>query len=259
MRSIGPPQKEQQMNRFFADKKNITGDGILIDDALDIHHITRVLRLKEGSFFEVFDSEEWEYKVELISVSPKELKTKILDKSKASREPETRITLFQGIPKGGKPETIIRESVELGVKGIVPVVTARTDFYDKRKSGAKTERFRKVAEEAAKQCRRVVIPEVSKEIFFADMINIFNAGNFDTVIFAYENEENRTIKTALRNREVKPGSVALVIGPEGGFSEEEAEALTKAGAVSVSLGKTVLRTETAGPAAIAMIMYELEL
>jgi len=241
------------MNRFFAGKENIFADEIVINKAEDVHHIKNVLRLKKGSAFIVFDSEEWEYEVELSSVRQSEIRARIIDKNRSFREPEIKITLFQGVPKHGKMETIIQKSVELGVSHIVPVFTARSIG----KTGVKHERLQKVAEEAVKQCRRAFVPSVSKEIRFLDMIDLL--GDFETVIFAYENEENRSIKSALKTFETKPLSLALVIGPEGGFSEEEAEALAGAGASAVSLGRMILRTETAGPAAIAMIMYELEL
>ena len=241
--------------RFFTQKENIRAGEIIIDDAPDIHHITHVLRLKEGALFTVFDSDGWEYEVELLSASKKEARVKILDKMKNSREPDIRVTLFQGIPKQGKMENIIQKSVELGAGCIVPVVTSRVIG----KPVGKTERWQKVAEEAVKQCRRAAIPPVTKEIAFSEMTDMLCSGTYDAAVFAYENEENRSLKDALRNFSEKPRSLAVVIGPEGGFSEAEARALAAAGAESVSLGKTILRTETAGPAAVAMVMYEMEM
>jgi 16S rRNA (uracil1498-N3)-methyltransferase len=121
----------------------------------------------------------------------------------------------------------------------------------------KIDRWQKIADEAVKQCKRGIIPRIQRETTFQEMLN--DIVKYDLIIFPYENEENRTIKDFLRNLAEKPKKAAVVIGPEGGFSDQEAEALKKIGARSVSLGKTILRTETAGMAAIAMTMYELEL
>jgi len=256
---IGPLQKERNMNRFFVNKENILGGEIIINDREDIHHITKVLRLKKGELCDISDSETWEYRTEIICFSEKEIRAKILDKQKFSSEPKLKITLFQGIPKQGKMESIIQKSVELGVYSVVPVFTVRTVVSRNENFAKKIDRWQKVSGEAVKQCRRGIIPKVEKEMSFSDMINIFNDKNFDMVLFPYENEETHSIKTALRNLKEKPQALAVIIGPEGGFSDEEAQALTMAGACSVSLGKTTLRTETAAAAAIAMTMYELEL
>ena len=247
------------MARFFVGKENIIADEIVIDNREDIHHIANVLRLKEGAVFDVSDSLEWEYRVKLISVSEKMAWSKILDKQRFSAEPNLKVTLFQSIPKQGKMESIIQKSVELGVSSVIPVFTARTVILHSDNFIKKIERWQKVASEAVKQCRRGVVPKVEKEISFSDMISMFDSRKFDAVLFPYENEEGYTIKDALRNLREKPQTLAVVIGPEGGFTDEEASGLKGVGADSVSLGKTVLRTETAGPATIAMVMYELEL
>ena len=257
------------MNRFFVDQKNVMDGEILITDREDIHHITKVLRLKEGDVCDISDSAEWEYSVELTSISKDEVRTKILDKQKFAKEPTLKLTLFQGVPKQGKMETIIQKSVELGVHNIVPVFTARTVVLPNDNFGKKIERWQKVSAEAVKQCKRGIIPRIENAVSFAEMLEIIKpkkdgAGKFDAVLFPYENEENYSIKSALRELketfgEPIPQNVAIVIGPEGGFSDDEADELKDAGVYCVSLGKTILRTETAGPAAIAMVMYELEL
>jgi 16S rRNA (uracil1498-N3)-methyltransferase len=156
-------------------------------------------------------------------------------------------------------ENIIQKSVELGVHKIVPVFTSRTVVAKKENFAGKISRWQKAADEAVKQCRRGIIPKVLPDITFPAMINEISGSKFDCVIFPYENEENCTIKEVLRGLCEKPASVALIIGPEGGFSDEEAGTLVGAGAKAASLGKTILRTETAAPAALAMVMYELEL
>ena len=268
------------MNRFFVQKRNIIDGEILITDREDIHHITKVLRLKEGDICDISDSAEWEYSVELTSISKDEVRTKILDKQKFAKEPKLKITLFQGVPKQGKMETIIQKSVELGVHNIVPVFTSRTVVLPGDNLKKKIERWQKVSVEAVKQCKRGIIPRIENAMSFSEMREFLKpekdeAGKFEVVLFPYENEEDYSIKVVLRgladtflqkDSEAKKSkeeawlkNVAIIIGPEGGFSDDEANELKEAGAQPVSLGKTILRTETAGPAAIAMVMYELEL
>ena len=247
------------MNRFFVRPEDVLAGEVVIKSREDIRHITKVLRLKKGAVLEVSDSEKWEYTVRLCSVAEDELRGEIVDRQKFSAEPSLRVTLFQGIPKQGKMETVIQKSVEIGVHGIVPVFTVRTVVSCGENSAKKTERWRKIAGEAVKQCRRGIVPEVGESISFTQMVDLFGDGRFDVVVFPYENEETVSIKDVLRSLGEKPANMAVTIGPEGGFSDDEAETLKNAGTRSVSLGKTILRTETAGLVAIAMIMYELEL
>lgn len=244
------------MSRFFVPPENVGEDTIVIDNKEDLYHMLKVLRLSAGDMIDVSDSEVWEYRCEIMSLAPDNAEVKILDKQKFTAEPDVRVTLFQGIPKQGKMELIVQKCVELGVESIVPVFMARTVVVDKGNFGKKIQRWQKVSDEAVKQCKRGIIPEISQPLKTADAIKQFD--RFDLVLFPYENEDGRTIKDELRSCE-KPESVAVIIGPEGGFSDEEAAAIVSAGGRSVSLGKTILRTETAGMAAIAMIMYELEL
>lgn len=244
------------MSRFFVPPENVGEGTIVIDNKEDLHHMMKVLRLSAGDKIDVSDSEVWEYSCEIISLDSDYGEVKILDKQKFTAEPDVRVTLFQGIPKQGKMELIVQKCVELGVKSIVPVFMARTVVVDKGNFGKKIQRWQKVSDEAVKQCKRGIIPEISQPLKTADVIKQFD--RFDLVLFPYENEDGRTIKDELRNCGA-PESVAVIIGPEGGFSDEEAAAIVSAGGRSVSLGKTTLRTETAGMAAIAMIMYELEL
>jgi 16S rRNA (uracil1498-N3)-methyltransferase len=244
------------MSRFFVSPENIGADNIIIDNKEDLHHMIKVLRLSEGDKIDVSDSVLWEYRGEIVSLDSDEAEVKILDKQKFTAEPEVKVTLFQGVPKQGKMEVIVQKCVELGVERIVPVFMDRTVVVDKGNFGKKIQRWQKVSDEAVKQCKRGIIPEVADSLKTKEAIEQFD--EFDLVLFPYENEEGKTIKDELKNcGDVK--NIAVIIGPEGGFSDEEAELIVAAGGKSVSLGKTTLRTETAGMAAIAMIMYELEL
>ncbi|MBN7772709.1 RsmE family RNA methyltransferase [Clostridium aminobutyricum] len=245
------------MSRFFTSSENIGEKSIRITDKNDIHHIAKVLRLKIGDKIELSDSVKWEYETEISFIDKDYVEAVIIDKQKFANEPKTKVTLFQGVPKQGKMELIIQKNVELGVYEIVPVFTDRTVVTDNGKFSKKIERWQKVSDEAVKQCKRGIIPMVSGDISFKEMLE--RLGGFELVLFPYENEEDRTIKDALRNLEKIPETVAIIIGPEGGFSEQEAQRLRACNAECVTLGKTTLRTETAGIAALAMTMYELEL
>jgi 16S rRNA (uracil1498-N3)-methyltransferase len=199
---------------------------------------------------------------------------------RAAADPETRITLFQCLPKQGKMENIIQKSTELGVSRIVPVVSERS-VPAPRDAGARVSRWRRIAEAACKQSGRGSVPEVADFVYIA---GVPAAASGSVMIFPYEGERVTSIKSVLRalaaggcesrqldviregvaaevrrSAEVGAFDIAVVIGPEGGFAEHEAAALVCAGARACSLGRTILRTETAGPAAIAMIVYELEL
>ena len=245
------------MNRFFTDPSNIGDKSIKITDKQDIQHISKVLRLREGDKIEVSDSEKWEYEAEITFIDKDCVEALILDKQKFTNEPFTKVTLFQGVPKQGKMELIIQKNVELGINEIVPVFTDRCVVTDNGKFSKKIERWQKVSDEAVKQCKRGIIPRVGDDISFKEMLDLL--GGFDLVLFPYENEDDRSIKDALRGLTEKPEHVAVIIGPEGGFSDKEAETLKAMNTECVTLGKTTLRTETAGMAAVSMIMYELEL
>lgn len=243
--------------RLFVDAAGIGDKYIKIGDQGDIRHLSKVCRLKEGDQVDVSDSMEWEYLTEIVSIDEDEVVLAILDKQKFAREPELAVTLFQGIPKAGKMETIIQKCVELGVHAIAPVFMERTVVVEKGNFAKKLDRWQKIADEAVKQCKRGTIPQVLSQLRFPQMLD--QLSEYDLILFPYENESDFSIKDCLRNLKEKPKSVAIIIGPEGGFSDKEAEALDQVGAVRVTLGKTILRTETAGMAALSMTMYELEL
>ena len=247
------------MSRFFVDPAAVQGRYIIIDDRNELHHMRRVLRLAPGDELDISDKTSFEYRTRIESLSEDEARLLILDKQKFAREPRLKITLYQGIPKGSKMDEIIQRSVELGVLTIAPVFMERTVVVDRGNFGKKLARWQKISAEAGKQCRRGLVPQVSEPQDFAALLD--ELSNYDLVVFPYENEENYTLKDLLRQeaagRAIK--TVAVLIGPEGGFSEKEAQMLADRGIAGVSLGRTILRTETAGPAAIAMIMYELEM
>jgi 16S rRNA (uracil1498-N3)-methyltransferase len=179
---------------------------------------------------------------------------RVVESCPCKSEPQTKITLYQAVPKGDKLELVIQKCVELGVVEIVPVITSRT-IARAKDCAKKHTRYQRVAESAAGQSMRGIIPTVCEAVSFEAALNMTTATEVLTLV-AYEEERTTTLKTALGNNSAD--SVNIWIGPEGGFASEEIEALKHSGAIPVSLGTRILRTETAAIAAVAQIICLLE-
>ena len=239
------------MHRFFTTEiqpntATVRGD--------DVKHIAKVLRLKPGDTVQLCDGNGSECEATISEVTSDAVRFSTQPWVRSITEPKTRVVLFQSLPKAGKMETIIQKCVELGADGFVPVQSERCVVVLKPQYEGRIERWQRVSEEAAKQSRRGRIPKVEQPC----ALDKLSFASFQTVLVAYENEQTVSLKTALQNAK-GTDSIALLIGPEGGFSEQEIALLTAKGAVSVSLGPRILRTETAGMAALAQILYEVEL
>ena len=237
------------MHRFFTNEIQPNTAVVRGDD---VKHIAKVLRLREGDSVQLCDGRGNECDAVIASVSPDVVAFDTQQWRKAASEPKTEVTLFQCLPKAGKMETIIQKCVELGACGFVPVQSERCVVVLKPPYEGRIERWQRVSEEAAKQSRRGVIPQVA----LPAALDKLDFTGFDTVLVAYENEHTVSLKIALRER--CGTRVAIVVGPEGGFSDAEIKTLTGKGARSVSLGPRILRTETAGMAMLAQILYEVE-
>lgn len=248
------------MRRFFTEPDNIDLNNstlTIIDDAV---HISKVLRMECGDKIIVFDGTGYEYIAELIKIEKEKSTANILERSLSELEPEIKVTLFQGIPKSDKLEIIVQKAVELGVHDIVPVKTTRSvaKIADDKKGQQKIERLNKISKEAAKQCGRGLVPKVSMPVTFNVMAE--NLKNFDLSIMFYEelgHDGRKNLKDILRaNKDAV--SIAVLIGPEGGFSPSEAENIQNMDGKTfcAGLGKRILRTETAGSTALSVIMYE---
>lgn len=246
------------MNRFFVDRKNIIEDlkRIILDDSEDVKHITKVLRLAEEDILEICDGEKGIYTTKILSLSKTRIELKVLEKFFSDAEPPIEVTLFQGIPKGTKMETIIQKCTELGIHSIIPLNTARTvvQLKGKKEEVKKIERWQKIAEEAAKQSKRGIIPQIGLPINFSQLQAVLPL--FDLVIISYEKETELGLRRLLREKSGKK-KIAIIIGPEGGFEETEIQLAKELGSMSVSLGKRILRTETAGFVVLSTLMYEL--
>ena len=244
------------MQQFFAEPSWIRENKIYMQGA-DVNHIKNVLRMKPGEDVRVNDGRGKTY---LCCISSYEEQTAVLDILKeldSDTELPSRIILFQGLPKGDKMEWIVQKAVELGAYSIVPFAAKRSVVkLDEKKAAKKRARWQLIAKGAAEQSGRGIIPEVSTVRTFAEALGM--AGELDVVLIPYELEEGMK-ETVRILEEIAPGqSVGIFIGPEGGFEEEEVERAKAAGAHAVTLGKRILRTETAGLTALSILMYHLE-
>lgn len=245
------------MPKFFVRQEQISEGKITLrgDDAF---HISRSLRMAKGEHITVCDMQGQEYECELSDFLPDTVYAHILSSRKVDNEPPKKIYLYQALPKGDKLDTVIQKAVECGVYEICPFESERCVVKSKGDSEArKTERRNRIALEAAKQCGRGVIPAVRETVSFREAIN--EACRADICLFCYEGESERSLKQALEANGKKAESVAIVIGSEGGFSLSEAAMAADRGAISVSLGKRILRTETAAAFVLGCLVYEYEM
>lgn len=242
------------MSRFFV-ASNLIGEKDIKITSSDANHITNVLRKKKGDHITVCDSQGNDYECEISDISKDYVMCGIISIKKCRSEDDFKIILYQAIPKTDKMELIIQKCVELGVYRIVPILTEHTIVKVNDKTQEKTERWQKISEAAAKQCGRGIIPEISPVKDYKEALE--SALKYDGIMFPYENETNSSIKNYLRDYRGK--SLAIFIGPEGGFTASEAEEAKNKGAASVTLGRRILRTETAAIAACTLVMYEMSL
>ena len=244
------------MPRFFVNKEEISEKEIIIKGA-DAHHIARSLRMAEGDGVTVCDGSGIEYDCTLSRIRDEECICEILSSCRSAREPKFRISLYMAYPKGDKLETVIQKAVELGAWRIIPFESSRCIKRPKaEKADKQTARLQRIAEEAAKQCGRAIIPTVSQPKSFKEMLS--EVKDNALTLLCYENEDGRTIKDLLKT-EPCPTSMGVIVGSEGGFSPEEVVEMTEVGCVSVSLGERILRCETAPSYALSAISYEYEL
>lgn len=244
------------MPKFFIKENQINNNKIHILGE-DVNHIANVLRMKKEDEIQICNQETGEnYITKINSFTKNEIECEIINKISNTVESNVDITLFQGIPKFDKMELIIQKNTEVGVKKIVPVLMQRTVVkLDEKTTAKKIERWQKIAEVAAKQSMRDIIPKIEN----ITKLEEISKQDYDIILVAYENEEKNMLKQELKKLQGKDRyKIAIVIGPEGGISEKEIEILKNMGTSFVSLGKRILRTETAGIVMSGNIMYELE-
>lgn len=245
------------MSKFFVKQNQIENNFIKVIGE-DVNHITNVLRMRKNDEIQLCNQDTGEnYLATITNIFKDCVECEINEKIETTTESNVHITLFQGIPKFEKMELIIQKCTEIGVKNIVPVMMERTvvKLADKVAT-KKLERWQKIAEIASKQSMRDCIPNVENII----KIKEIDTSKFDIVLVAYENEEHNMLKTELNKLKItgREYNIAIVVGPEGGISGKEINILKEKNAVFVSLGKRILRTETAGLVMLGNIIYELE-
>lgn len=243
------------MPRFFVSKNSISDELITITDK-DAYHIARSLRMAVGDEIYVSDGESHEYLARLTKIRDEECTAEIIEEHQSAAEPKMNVTLYMAYPKGDKLEVVVQKAVELGATRIVPFESSRCIKRPKEEKIAKHgARLSKIAEEAAKQCGRAIVPEVSFPLSFKEMLKDLEA--IDLKLICYEKESDLSLKALLSKS--TPDSIAVIVGCEGGFSPEEVEAAVAAGCHAVTLGKRILRCETAPSAALSMISYQYEM
>lgn len=237
------------MPRFFLD---FPGGDTAVISGQDAVHIRRALRMQEGENLTICDGRGTDYFSEITGFDGDNVLLKVLYHTPTSCEPTAAVTLYQGLPKSDKMEFIIQKAVELGVTAIVPVETARSVAridHDGEKARKKAERWQKIADEAAGQCGRGILPKIGTPMTFKQALAHMRESSAPVIAF-YEGG-GQPLHT-LVNRDSR--KLAVVIGPEGGFERPEMEMLKAQGADTATLGPRILRCETAPLAALAVIM-----
>lgn len=244
------------MQHFFVVPDQVR-DGYIEITGSDVNHMKNVLRMKTGEQLEISDGNNKKYLCEIESLEADKVTARILEEREAENELPSKLYLFQGLPKSDKMELIIQKAVELGAWEVIPVATKRAVVkLDQKKAAKKRERWSGISESAAKQAGRNVIPEIKQVMNFQEALSY--AKSLDVLLIPYELAEGMQ-DTKERIQAIQPGqSVGIFIGPEGGFEQEEVKLAMEAGAYPITLGRRILRTETAGMTMLSVLMYHLE-
>jgi len=245
------------MYQFFVEPGQIGQDRVVITGE-DVNHIKNVLRMRTGEEIAVRNgSDDREYLCRIRELKENEIICEPAGIREGGSELPSRVYLFQGLPKADKMELIIQKAVELGVYEIIPVVCRRTVVkLDEKKEKTKLQRWQNIAEAAAKQSKRGIIPRVRGTMSFQEAIACSRCAEVRLIAYELAEDMDQTRKIM---EELKPSQdVAVFIGPEGGFDEKEVERAVEEGVRPITLGRRILRTETAGMTVLSIIMYHLE-
>lgn len=248
------------MQRYFIPPERLrSGEAVIEGD--DAHHLLHVMRARIGDKIIVSDGRSREVLAEIAGIEGKRVLASVLEELPMNAEPKVNVWIAQSLPKGDKMETVIQKCTEIGAARFIPFLSARTVVqYGAEKEAKRLERWRKIAKEAAEQAHRNRVPEIDAPVTWQRLLQL--AGEADAALFCYEKESGTMLKDALRRVFPNGGGdaagkiVLLVIGPEGGFTEQEAAEAERAGCVPVRMGARILRAETAGMAGLTCILYE---
>jgi 16S rRNA (uracil1498-N3)-methyltransferase len=241
------------MHKFFVPAESFCDDAAIIEGD-DVKHIYKVLRLSEGEQVSINNCVGKEFLGEIDKINKKQVEVKIIKEIPLNNESTIEVHLFQGLPKAAKMDLIVQKTTELGVKSVTPVIMKRVVVNGTK--DYKIDRWNRIALEACKQSKRSLIPSVNKPCEFDEML--MDMKSMDLIVVPYENEKGYGLRKTFNEidkDQIK--KIAIVIGPEGGFEEEEINMLKDIEAKIVTLGPRILRTETAGFTALNIIMYEI--
>lgn len=245
------------MHCFYVEKSQIQ-EGKIIIAGPDVNHIKNVLRMEKNDRVTICDGDGNVYQCELGEITGKEVLAYILEKRKADTELPSKIYLFQGLPKKDKMEWIIQKAVELGVYEIIPVKTkyciAKLD--EEKKEKKKIERWQAISQAAAKQSGRGIIPKIGQAVDFKQAVELIKG--LDAGIIPYELSKGMVRSNEIICKAAEKKTIGVIIGPEGGFSGDEILMAEEAEIKPVSLGKRILRTETAGLSVLSLLCFQME-
>jgi 16S rRNA (uracil1498-N3)-methyltransferase len=249
-----------EMQRYFVPSAQ-WGEQVVALEGDDARHLAAVMRAKPGDCFIACDGKGLDVRAKIVTVDKESVKADIIERLPSAAEMTWRVTVAQSLPKGDKLEIVIQKGTEAGAAVFQPFLSHRTIVqYDERKEAKRLERWRRIAKEAAEQSHRSVIPEVNAVHSWKALLKQF--GEYELVLFCYEEEGRsgnglRALLSAYREQSVSLSPrILIVIGPEGGFTSQEAEAAVASGARLIGLGRRILRTETAALYALACLAYE---
>jgi len=250
-------ETEVIMHCFYCEANQVSEQQIVITGS-DVNHIKNVLRMERGEELMVCDGTGLQYTCRIEDFPAGEVLLSVLKAEKASTELPVRLKLYQGLPKKDKMELIIQKAVELGAVEIIPVMTRRciVKLEDDKKEAKKLERWQTIAESAAKQSGRGIIPTVGRVMNYKEAVK--KAASEGMALIPYEMAEGMKSLQEAAKKAPHQSTISVFIGPEGGFEEAEVEFAKENGVVPVSLGKRILRTETAGFTTLSILMYEIE-
>ncbi len=244
------------MYHFFVTPEDVS-EGMVKITGTDVNHIKNVLRMKPGEMMLISDGQGRDYCCAITEITDGQVLAEIREEQFEGTEPSSEFYLFQGLPKGDKMELIIQKAVELGVKEVIPVSAKRSVVkLDEKKAQKKIARWQAISESAAKQSRRGIIPSVHSVMTFKQALEY--AKTLDLNMIPYENFKDMTETRKVLEQVKANQKIGIFIGPEGGFDVAEVELAMAQGVHPVSLGRRILRTETAGMALLAVLMFRLE-
>jgi 16S rRNA (uracil1498-N3)-methyltransferase len=242
------------MKFAIIERKNIKNDKALITGS-EARHVGRVLRLKVGDTINLLDEMGWEYRGVITDKKTQAIEVRVLEKYPPRKESPIKIVLGQALPKAQKMDYIVQKATELGVDSIIPFFSSRTvPILDRNRQEKKGKRWEKIVLEATKQCGRTVIPQVEKIHTFEEVIRIGDDNSLKIIL--WEDEKNYRLHKVLKNLQ-QFKKIIILVGPEGGFTQEEVASARDHGFFSVGLGNSILRTETAGVYLLSVLHYKL--